>query len=351
MVSAMEAFTNGPSAQPHSSSPFTAPDKLAELFIPQLESYLLLNTSVRFLVVTFPSSSLPAMLALRKLVNGSGSAEGLMKVAMVERGTRPSSANSANGNTTAPLLNKTFNEATVALNSRRRVPLAKLGAAKAASLLGNEEVPKPMSHKRQKTLAQRLSEEGGERLDFCLNTEMGGGSDTRDAIESDIYEFIRCIRRSLARTNSMYAALEPEATTIANWSAAITTHISHSPSSSMASERRRGKLRKLHPDSVGSTGTIEVMARMEVDQNSERQSDIGEWAHHQFLFLEGIGEKVPRLDRHPSQPAQRAPRRGQWDISSDDEDEAAESYICSRERGPLGKKRDLGKALRMLGIV
>jgi len=280
-----------------------------------------------------------------------------MKVAMVRNGTRPSSPSSGHGSPSVPLLCRLSNEATIALNSRRRVPLAKLGAAKAASLLGNEDVPKPYSHKRQKTLARRMSEEADEELpDFCLNAEISShGLEARKALEIDMTEFVQCIRRFLAQKNDIYTAPEPGAATIANWNAAVvasnTVQISHSPSSSTESQRRKNKLRKAQPGTSGQALGKEIFKTVDFEQRSERRSNSGDWTHL-YLALDGVGDNFEKEKRsHLYVEPVRAPTRcDEWDAESEDEEDEIESLMC-RPDGGVRQKGNMGKALKMLGIA
>lgn len=371
MATAMDSVSNTPEpGQSHTASPFASPDKLAALFVQHLERYLKSNQTVRFLIITFPASSLPTIFALRSLLNGSEGAKGVMKVAMVQNGLRPSSPSTGRGSPSLPLLCRLSNEATIALNSRRRLPLAKLGAAKAASLLGNEDVPKPYSHKRQRTVVSRLSEEDGEEVpDFCLNAELSTfGPEAKKALETDMTEFVHGIRRCLAQKNDIYTALEPEVATIANWNAAVvaqsTVQISHSPSSSTESHRRRAKLRKAHPSTSVRPRGKEIFKTVDFEQKSER-NESGDWTQL-YLALDGVGDGIGAgfeddkrsfLDLEPVR--ERPPTRcDQWDLekdldleSDDEEDDAGETFICRPENGGVRPKRNMGKALKMLGIA
>lgn len=74
----MQAFTAQPLTNQASDNPFSNPYLLATLIVPHLETYLALNSEVRYLLLEYPPQHLPTVLALQKLVGVE-----LMKVAQI----------------------------------------------------------------------------------------------------------------------------------------------------------------------------------------------------------------------------------------------------------------------------
>ncbi len=393
----METFTTLPLSHQalHNSNPFSSPDKLAKLFIPHLERYLSSNPSVRFLIITFPSSSLNSMTALRSLLGST------MKVAMVS-GSLSSPFGSTHGNSSSPKTNKLSNEATLALNSRKRVPLSRLGNSKAQALLGNEAIPKPMAFKKSSAISSQSSRTSledklqGEEIDFALALP---AEKTKLLIERSIDEFVEGILNALIDKDPIYASsvLMAPQLAIANWSAATpsTSSRQHSPNSSISSSskgRRLTKQRTADTDTAPPKGilrTTSISQTRSQASNDSRASpqkpvtfeapprnntDSGEW---QKLYLE-IGEGLDNFSLGASAPwathsaansaSTSAPNKNRkyamksrfnYDSDTDDEEEMEEMFLPrqgqSTGRGEMRTgtpgKRDIGKALRMLGIA
>ncbi|ODA77512.1 hypothetical protein RJ55_07141 [Drechmeria coniospora] len=78
LANAMQAFTAQPLANQTSDNPFTNSYLLATLIVPHLETYLVLHSEVRYLLLQYPPEHLATMLALQKLVGVD-----LMKVAQI----------------------------------------------------------------------------------------------------------------------------------------------------------------------------------------------------------------------------------------------------------------------------
>lgn len=408
VTTAMETFTTLPLSQ-QKSNPFTSPDQLAQLFVTHLERYLSSNPSVRFLIITFPSGSIRSMIALRNLLGADA-----MRVAML---TNSRSSTPIQSITSSGAINKLSNEATIALNSRKRVPLSRLGNSKAQALLGNEQIPKPIGLKKSSNLLSKTSrssmddEEQQSLPDFLL--EITSAHD-REALDRIIDDFTHKIRTVLIEKNPVYGSAVPLSPqfAIANWSAAIATG-KHSPTSSTSSAGSKGrKLTKqgsidtgFSPATFGRARGVELGRTFSQAQRSSpthldtRVSDShtsresGEW---QKLYLE-MGENLddfalgrsatsPQSSRHapsPQQPSQFTSQRttpenskeradsGATMLDSDseeDEDEEDEEDEDSEQelglyvprqghghraafRARIPPKRDIGKALRMLGIA
>lgn len=403
MTTAMETFTTLPLSQ-QKSNPFTSPDQLAQLFVTHLERYLSSNPSVRFLIITFPSGSIRSMIALRNLLGAD-----VMKVAML---TNPRLSTPIQCIPSSSAINKLNNEATIALNSRKRVPLSRLGNSKAQALLGNEQIPKPIGLKKSSNLLSKTNrssmdeEEQQSRPDFLL--EITSAHD-RAALDRSIDDFTHKIRTVLIEKNPIYGSAVPLSPqfAIANWSAANATG-RHSPTSSTSSAGSKGRrLIKQASIETGISPAIFARARgIELgrtfsqaqrsssthldtrlsDNRTSRES--GEW---QKLYLE-MGENLadfdlersassPRSSRHAPSPQQafhfasqrstpenskeRADSRTTMldsDSEEDDEDEDSEEELRlylprqgpgNREafRARIPPKRDIGKALRMMGIA
>jgi hypothetical protein len=103
-----------------SESPFSNPDLLATLIVPQLETYLSYNTSTKFLVLTFSAIHLPVVLALRKLLGSD-----LFKIGGIIDALAsdpPSSVSIRTSSQSIPAaLNILSNEGAAAINSRTRI--------------------------------------------------------------------------------------------------------------------------------------------------------------------------------------------------------------------------------------
>ena len=399
-------------------SPFTSPTQLAKLFVPHLERYLSSNPSVRFLIITFPSASLSSMIALRNLLGQEA-----MKVAMLSNPRSSTPTSQSVGSDKA--INKLSNEATIALNSRKRVPLSRLGNSKAQALLGNDQVPKPIGLKKSVNGMMQLSrssldsEDAAERADFTLETTSAQDS---EAVERATDDLIHKIRQVLIEKNSIYGSAVPPSPhfAIANWSAATAPGGRHSPTSSTSSRGSRGLTKKLAKSSVddgvspilpatfGRARGHELLnnnflsrsdSRMQrssppqleprSDNRAERES--GEW---QKMYL-SMGEDLedfslartetaqsaaqaahrpspsPQPSHFVSQPRittpeplnersdSRATNTSHLESDSEeDESEDDEQLFLPRQgqgnrgmRGGLPVRRDIGKALRMLGIA
>lgn len=403
MTTAMETFTTLPLSQ-QKSNPFTSPNQLAQLFVTHLERYLSSNPSVRFLIITFPSGSISSMIALRNLLGADA-----MKVAMLSnsRSSTPIQSIPSSG-----AINKLSNEATIALNSRKRVPLSRLGNSKAQALLGNEQIPKPISTKKSSNVLSKTSrssmdeEDQQSRPDFLL--EITSAHD-KETLDRSIDDFTHKIRTVLIEKNPVYGSAVPLSPqfAIANWSAA-TAPGRHSPTSSTSSAGSRGrKLTKqssidtgISPATFGRARGIELGRTFsQAQRNSPTHLDTrvagnrasresGEW---QKLYLE-MGETLddftldrsassPQSSRHapsPQQPShftsqrttlennkERSDSRATMldsDSEEDEEDEDSEEelrlYLPRQGHGNraafragMPPKRDIGKALRMLGIA
>lgn len=404
MTTAMETFTTLPLSQ-QKSNPFTSPDQLAQLFVTHLERYLSSNPSVRFLIITFPSGSISSMIALRNLLGADA-----MKVAMLSNPRSPTPIQSI---PISGAINKLSNEATIALNSRKRVPLSRLGNSKAQALLGNEQIPKPIGLKKSSNLLSKTArssmdeEEQQSRPDFLLEITSAHGE---EALDRSIDDFTHKIRTVLIENNPVYGSAVPLSSqfAIANWSAA-TAAGRHSPTSSTSSAGSKGrKLTKqasidpgISPATFGRArglglGRTFSQAQQRSspthldtcvsDNRASRES--GEW---QKLYLE-MGETLddftlnrsatsPQCSRHvpsPQQPShftsqrttpennkERSDSRATMldsDSEGDEEDEDSEEelrlYLPRQGHGNraafragIPPKRDIGKALRMLGIT
>lgn len=424
MTTAMETFTTLPLSHQasHGSNPFTSPSQVAKLFVPHLERYLSSNPSVRFLIITFPLASLSSMIALRSLLGTEA-----MKVAMLSNPRSSTPTLQPVGSNSA--INKPSNEATIALNSRKRVPLSRLGNSKAQALLGNEQIPKPIGLKKsanglmQMSRSSLDSEDLAERPDFTL--EITSMQDS-EIVERAVDELVHKVRKVLIEKSSIYGSAVPPSPhfAIANWSAATApggrhsrASSAHSPTSSTSSHGSRGlglarKLTRETNEAVISPATFararghELMSSLSRtfsqsqrpspahlnarSPNKKADRESGDW---QKMYL-SMGEDLenftlnrpadssrqsvrhtastqsshltskpisPNKDRSDS----RATNTSHLDSGSEEEGgeedtEDDEQLFLPRQgqgvgnrqmRGMLPVKRDIGKALRMLGIT
>lgn len=400
MTTAMETFTTLPLSHQalQTSNPFTSPDKLAKLFVPHLERYLSSNPSFRFLIITFPSGSLSSMIALRNLLGVE-----VMKVAMISN-PRPSTPIQSTPSSQA--INKLSNEATIALNSRKRVPLSRLGNSKAQALLGNEQIPKPIGLKKSTSPLSQLGRssqddsEQQDRPDFVL--EITSVLD-KELVDRGVDDFVHKIRTVLIERNSIYGSAIPISPqfAIANWSAANAPPGRHSPTSSISSSRRKGRKLTKQPSidagtspatfgrsrgheltqnglsrtySQAQRGSPQHLDTRMTDNRASRES--GEW---QKLYLE-MGEGLedftlngptnspqpfhfaskptsPDNDRSDSRTS-RLDSDSEEESDEDEYDEELHRFLPRQGQGDrvgmragVPAKRDIGKALRMLGIA
>lgn len=195
----MQTFTSLPLTS-QISNPFTQPSKLALLLIPHLETYLSTNPTLRFLILTFPSTHLTTMLCLRKLV---GSAN--LRVANIINS--PSSFPERSSSHPSPK-NILSNEATIALNARR-LPGSRLGTQKAQALLGNAPLPQPLSPPRYAPRDLRAEDDDDVvarygKPDFVL-TVAGAAADVASSVDA----FVGDIQALLTEKSVFYAAAAP----------------------------------------------------------------------------------------------------------------------------------------------
>jgi len=328
----MQTFTSLPLTS-QTSNPFTSPSKLSILLVPHLETYLSTNPTLRFLILTFPSTHLTTLLCLRKLVGSTN-----LKVATIVNAPASFPQRSSSRPSTPNVLS---NEATLALNARR-LPLSRLGTQKAQALLGNAPLPQPLSPPRYAPKDASTADDATRygKADFVLTVSDGAAE-----MENSVSVFVGAIQKVLVEKNAFYAAapVTPPMSGGCRRSRTLLKPLNTKAASALAAAnlgRQRGQSQGQSFESMG-------LNRGEQNQRQE------EWGRYYEMGSEFEEMKIGGAGKE----------KGGWGSEEELEDEeeeelegergdALEKMFMPRRAGVVGERgRNSRKALKLLGLA
>lgn len=170
VANAMQAFTAQPLSRQTHDNPFTNSYLLATLIIPHLETYFVIHSEVRFLLLEYPPDHLPTVLALQNLIGVD-----LMKVAQV-----------------------------VDSNANEPLPFTHIRGSSLGRVSNDSSRPGSASSHRQCSTPSPPSSAGSESVSISKANFLL----TATATDAEIASFVSTIRNLLVEVSRFYAPEE-----------------------------------------------------------------------------------------------------------------------------------------------
>lgn len=203
IATAMQSHTMLPLAAQSVANPFGNPMTLATSLVPPLETYLSVNHSVRFLVLTYPASHLATVISLRKILGSD-----LLKVSGIIDALASDPPSFAGRASPPPPLTLLSNEGAASLNNRTK-PAMSIGSFART----RAELARQASAAHAYSISNASSKRSSSQTDPSFSFAKANHLLPSTATDAEIATFLSSIWKNLIEKSAWYAPEPPSPVT------------------------------------------------------------------------------------------------------------------------------------------